>query len=369
MNTRLSYQPDSYKAYITRWNLLCLLGMLFGSWIIDLSLLHAYNLLQLLLAILFFWTLLGIVLIRIFWVHHSLAQANYQIAAINQQQTGVWLHLNTQEIYVALTWLTISEAPKVVTLRFKHALRFDHHGQPHPLPDGKLVLARRLFADTDLESFIAALYTIKRGKTVAINKKYSPQPARPIIHLPKRTWFGLGGTILLSLLLITLQANHVSQKRQARENARYIQVNYQPGKRIHAHNMNVTINNAYRATSENNHAVVILNCRVAATNDQDYSLIGSDDFELYKKWSLRAKNNEDSYDSGVGHSYAAILIDHKPKQVINTLDAGFDLTEMPSESLTFNIVLKLPQTNKFDFFFNDADLVVHMKKSDLAVIK
>ncbi|MFD1319284.1 hypothetical protein [Loigolactobacillus zhaoyuanensis] len=370
MHDHLTYQPTAFKNHVNQRIYCGLLGVIGGTWLIYFGLKNTYTFQQLILLTLFVWVLALINLTQVLWSQYNLAQADYQVASINQQQTGIWVQSNARKIFIAATWLTINENDKKVTLQFSHALRFDSHGQPHLLAGGQITWSRRFFTSTQLAEFVAAIRTIQAGHPVAVSKQSRLQPLPPIKPIKKRIWFVTIGALLGSLLFIMPQTSHTSQKKVAQQNARYTKVDYQPGQTTRTDSMKFKINHAYRAKNDAGQALLILNRQVTPikSSADDATDIMESGFEVYKKWSLSAKNNDDYFDSGA-QSYPTILINNQSKPVLNTLASNIYLNEIPTESITLNVVLNLPTQKQFDFFFDEADLVVHFKQTDLEVIK
>lgn len=119
MEQSLAYMPRAFKAFVVRNLWLGTIGLLGATWLLAVWVGRGLAFQQLLLVILFCWLLAAGVALRLLWLLHQQSASDYRVATINEQASGLWLNLTsrrTPRIYIAATWLTLSQTKKSVRL-------------------------------------------------------------------------------------------------------------------------------------------------------------------------------------------------------------------------------------------------------------
>lgn len=342
-----------------------------------------------------YWLLLGLLGGYLWHSYRQLAQNEFEVLQLNQEEIGIWLThygLKIRRYYIALDWLTLVPSRNGVELRYQHALQFNRHQQALVTAHGELMLSHRYFDKKQLNQFIK---TLKMSNQQAILEHIARVQKRPV-HRVQRHLVGniiTGVVIVLGMALawqpVSIPASSNTPKTTTKKRHQaageggdyHQQVNYQKEQTIETRQMKLTIHHLYQATTTEDEAVVIMNATAQPrANKTNFGIAGSD-FKLYKKWTLQAEaDNRDFGELAYKQNNVQIQDGMTSHVVINVLTEGFSSSRyQPHAPETFNYVFKRPATGAFDityqgFYYNldkqpddydDTSAVIHVQAKQL----
>lgn len=330
-----------------------------------------------------------------------LSKRNFLAISVNDERTGLIIFLNnfpSRSAFVAFDWLTVKMIDQKAILTYKHATMQNNRGGLRLLGHGQLVLSHYFFDQKELIEFAKTLQALKSGNTetldtIAEEAMAKDKAASPLRRLNLRMLVKnpilLVSVILMALMITTAVGQYINKKRYVEQQQlafHHTEVNYHRGDTLTTRLEKIRINHVYSVKNSSNVPVLVFNITLKDRHkdpDGFPPMASADDFMIFEKWSKPAEKEFKQFDEGSSNTVAYVMINNRAKRVIDVYNEGQGAAPMPNGMSTFNIVVKNPQTSKFDFEYagfnatekfsasagDDSSIVYHMKKTDLESLK
>lgn len=389
MQTTLKFKSQSISNMLMKVCWVIVSVMIVGTIVIKLATKNSYSHVQPLLLAGTFWFATCVFLGVIASSYHNLKVRDYQLAEINQNQTGIWItryFFQPERVYVPFDWLKVVKNNGNIRLDWQRALRFDQKKRPRLQSHSGIALNSQWFDATELQNFLTTVDYFKNGAVgvpPTMAKSSRPKPK----HKERKGNFRLqiiamgavlfvGNAVAFGAVGATSKKSHVAgndshQKVQLKDNTTY-----------RSRDLKFTIHHSYAAVTDEGDPVLIVNMSVQPRHS-DASL-SADAFQVYRKWSDKTEADSDDYSEARDYIGTKIKIGGANKPVMNIMDTNGWYGDEYSQGVRkpFNIVIKRPKTANFDFLYqgfyyqynvpgkdDDTSIVFHVKTKDLEVLK